>query len=684
MADSTNLNSKIKLNQLDAELDTLLDEAELSITALDTYETEEDIIDKLLLDQDIDGSDLSAGMDDDFDLVDIETNAHSIGTGINPSVELDIHDNFPLDFLDTIALTPGINDKMFADPDKKEVTVVPLDTVEDEMPPLFDDTVEDEMPPLFDDTGLTEKLDDFSDFDEFNDFQDFQQPEIVEDGESDTDLSIEAVQHEIIEPIEMTSDINLKEIGLIDDVTELAAIDEAVEYDEFADDFDENNNIYSALPSTDSSIEESSQFHNEDVNNTQEPDNAISPDDFDITAGIDDDLINTLDQEDQLLQHSELADIPAETPTAGDVTNSSPELSPDIIAQLSESIGISSLMQFKSDQENFNKKNKKQMTDIETQAKKSSVMAYIALGFGVTSLITAVVMSVMFFRSKSEVAQLTGLVTTLHEDLSRITATNLAHHEQNLENTPIDPALVEKDMVLHGNPDIHSTEVKPDSASASNNASHETEHKEADQKEESKSLVSAAEKEHSSNESVKTESPAQTIVSHETENKPEEQHHNETSKSSEKIAVQADPSPLPIDTPKNQAPPKPEQSQIAHQKPLDEDIPKQALIEKKKVTTSTTKKAALKHKQNTAKVTTTATSDWSVNLIAYKQQWYANSKADEFKKKGIPVDIVPVTLNKVTWYRLRVGGFNDKNDASAYAGRVKKALNLNSVWVGNK
>jgi cell division protein FtsN len=77
------------------------------------------------------------------------------------------------------------------------------------------------------------------------------------------------------------------------------------------------------------------------------------------------------------------------------------------------------------------------------------------------------------------------------------------------------------------------------------------------------------------------------------------------------------------------------------------------------------------------------TADWSVNLIAYRQQGYAKSKAAEFGKKGVPVEVVDVKVGRDTWYRLCVGGFRNRNEAASYAAKVKKTLKLSSVWVGN-
>jgi hypothetical protein len=73
--------------------------------------------------------------------------------------------------------------------------------------------------------------------------------------------------------------------------------------------------------------------------------------------------------------------------------------------------------------------------------------------------------------------------------------------------------------------------------------------------------------------------------------------------------------------------------------------------------------------------------DWTVNLVSFKQDWYAKKKATEFKNKGIPVEIAPVVVKGDQWYRLRVTGFKTKYEAGSYASRAKKALNLSSVWV---
>jgi hypothetical protein len=72
---------------------------------------------------------------------------------------------------------------------------------------------------------------------------------------------------------------------------------------------------------------------------------------------------------------------------------------------------------------------------------------------------------------------------------------------------------------------------------------------------------------------------------------------------------------------------------------------------------------------------------WVVNLVSFKQEWYAKRKSSEFQKKGVPAEVVQVKVKGENWFRLRVKGFKSKYDAAAYAVKVKKTLNLSSVWV---
>ncbi|AEF99685.1 SPOR domain-containing protein [Methylomonas methanica] len=82
-----------------------------------------------------------------------------------------------------------------------------------------------------------------------------------------------------------------------------------------------------------------------------------------------------------------------------------------------------------------------------------------------------------------------------------------------------------------------------------------------------------------------------------------------------------------------------------------------------------------------AKKPPVAEDNWVVNLVAFKQDWYAKRKAEEFAGKGVQAKVVKTESKGETWYRLSVDGFKSQYEAAAYAARVKKTLNLDSVWV---
>jgi cell division protein FtsN len=73
--------------------------------------------------------------------------------------------------------------------------------------------------------------------------------------------------------------------------------------------------------------------------------------------------------------------------------------------------------------------------------------------------------------------------------------------------------------------------------------------------------------------------------------------------------------------------------------------------------------------------------NWAVNLIAFKQDWYAKRKAEEFAAKGVPAKVSRSEAKGETWYRLSVDGFKSQYEAAGYAAKIKKTLNLDSVWV---
>ncbi len=72
---------------------------------------------------------------------------------------------------------------------------------------------------------------------------------------------------------------------------------------------------------------------------------------------------------------------------------------------------------------------------------------------------------------------------------------------------------------------------------------------------------------------------------------------------------------------------------------------------------------------------------WVANLLSVRQSEYAQQKAADFAKQGIPVAVVPVNVNGQTLYILRSSGFSTQDQALQYATKAKKALNLSSILV---
>ncbi|MFM8342637.1 MAG: SPOR domain-containing protein [Methylomonas sp.] len=105
-------------------------------------------------------------------------------------------------------------------------------------------------------------------------------------------------------------------------------------------------------------------------------------------------------------------------------------------------------------------------------------------------------------------------------------------------------------------------------------------------------------------------------------------------------------------------------------------------IEKIKATPVVTAPPAVS-KVDTKKPEPVASTNWSVTLMGSKHDWYALRKADEYASKGFPAKIVKGQNKGESWYRLSVDGFNSQHDADAYAAKVRKSLNLDSVTVSH-
>ena len=693
MADSTEMKSKNNPNRRDAELDAMFDEAELSLSALDSPETDDDVIDKLLLDAGfdvnedlpslIDDSVFADEFDEDFDLADISTDPPASDADIDPDDKFNEDHDFPMDLLESIANPDDEPQLDFtAEPavlDDEIVPIVALDSNQDDI-----DTPDEDIA-VFDDKNLIDTIDEFSNLDEFSDFQDFQDPttlnnEAAADTSSSPGTAVPNDNASVQEAVDL-SGVDIEESDLIVDVADLTELDTPVDYDEFGDDFDDDISPVPAL--TPVKADENQPASDEDFQPYDESDDNEITDDFDITAGIDDDFINSLEQNEYSEFNEQESAATADATEIEALSADPSKTTAEDLAGLIEAAGIPLLMQFKSDQETLNKKSKKQITDFETNVKKTNTITYVALGVAIVSLITAAVLGFMVYGAKTEIAKLTAIVTVLETQIPGISTKKITDDPANLtdaEKSQHTATLPENPA--QSNPEIAKEEHKPETETIKTVP--EPENHLTDQQTppaEVAAKSTSASEPHHPEEPAKAEEHGQAIPEpHDVESKKIDSP-KESTAVSEKKPAGSDEATSPLETIKTESHSIPEKTQPEEPKPSDIKKAKLDKADNKKSTTPTAKKKiTVKNNHKTAP----AVSNWSVNLIAYKQQWYASSKANEFINKGIPVEIIPVKLNNVTWYRLRVGGFSDKVDATAYAGRVKKALNLSSVWVGNK
>lgn len=693
MADLTNRKATNRPGNPPRDLDAMLDEAELSITPLDNPEEDEDAIDRLLMDAGFDTEnepsrviDESVVTDeydefgDDFDLTGMSADAPISDVEINPADELKKDAEFPLDLLDSIVVTTDEQPDTFtALGGDEEATAEPLNA----LPKNEIDQPAAEATEALDESNLTDQLEEFSDFDEFSDFQELQEPEIIEDNHDEAALTAAADSDETkkqqAQPATMAYS---EENDFIVDVAELAALDQTPDYDEFGDDEEDYlNSVSASAPSV--NPDQSQPTENEATPATVNTDDIAASADFNITADFEDDLINGSDQAETWPENPVAQDVEPELSpheTIADATT--PQQTSDNAFSPADAASLAALMQFKSEQESINKKYKKDIADSAANAKKVPMMTYVALGFALVSLIAAVVLGVMAYGAKTELAKLTESATA-SKNTGAVATNNSNPVKPNTVPNPTEPKADENIHSLAAKPDSSPDTAKHEPSSTPETDDHAAEAKAAlhDPKtdvvtpENSASLI---EKPHAAIEPPHHDQAAPSTASHPTENKPVEPPQETIAAATTNTAL-SEPKATPDDTEKNKIPTTPEKKPETEH-PSSEKKEAKTITEKKKTPVAMTKKTAAKKKPTPV----TAAANWSVNLIAFKDQWYAGSKAAEFAQKGVPVEIVPVRIGNVTRYRLRVPGFSDKEEAAAYKRRVEKALNLSGVWVDKK
>ncbi|MCK9394472.1 MAG: SPOR domain-containing protein [Methylobacter sp.] len=341
---------------------------------------------------------------------------------------------------------------------------------------------------------------------------------------------------------------------------------------------------------------------------------------------------------------------------------------------------------------------KKQLEDAENKVKKAKLFSYVALGFGAVALSAAAVLGVMMYGAKTEVAKLNAEVSTLEASLAKNAANNPNEEINAMRNSVVQLNQQVNGLIteLKGNPqfpvDLLNNKV-PDIVAKQDMVSKALDMLQVKMggpagKTASEPAVAEPPKaepvhEHEPAPAPAASTPVKEVKTQETapvkaavEHAPAKETlapakdgaaAHKTAQAKEKVAHEPVPAPVPakVEAVPETAPAKVKtQPEAIKAKPVTAEkvVSKQEPVKERKPETP---------------------GKWGVNLVAFKQEWFAKSKAAEFARQGIFAEVIPVHEKNTTMYRLRVGGFKSKQEARANTDRIKKTLNLDSVWVSD-
>lgn len=498
----------------------------------------------------------------------------------------------------------------------------------------------------------------------------------------------------------------------LDDDTDLNEIDDFFQLDEVSDDFSTQ---------IDEQLVEAENLSTQD----SQEDDFLLPD-FDITADMDisdlgsdagikeDELTDAFGNTDFLDEENALPTFEPEAEGGNEAIVEpvpSQTLAPDTVKEDVESAKLS------FEQEDI----KKQLEEANKKVKKAKLLAYVALGFGAVAASAAVGLGVMTYGAKTEVAKLTEDVSTLEASLAKIAANN-PNEEINammssvvqlnqqvygfiteLKGNPQFPV----DLLDNKVPDIVAKQEMVSKALAmlevkvgglEGKVSSEPPVAEPTKVEAAHQSAPAKEEHAHELAPVKTNdahAPIKAGVTHESEPakpslaKKEPAHESVPTKEGTAHEI----APSKVEANHGTAPAKVDavpKTTVAKVEAVTKNTPVKvvAVPEAAKVIAPPEavtpkpiipQKAVVKQEPVKPKKSETA-AIWGVNLVAFKQEWFAKSKAAEFARQGVYAEVIPVPGNM---YRLRVGGFKSKAEANANKDRIKRALNLDSVWVSD-
>ncbi|MFI3156292.1 MAG: SPOR domain-containing protein, partial [Methylococcaceae bacterium] len=536
-----------------------------------------------------------------------------------------------------------------------------------------------------------DQADDFPDFDSLGD--DFDASDLIQDDdvEASASAALSAGKEEVngLQDDDNNFDSLLMEAGLD---TEDAQEQTAGKKDEFGDDADLDD-FFQLDEVSDDFSNEKGEVQLEETAQDNREDDFLLPD-FDITAdteisddmklpdmggntGIEDELANVFgdsdfSDEDEVTQtlEPETTELKPETGDTDTVEHASVNLSP-----------------FEFEHEDL----KKQLDEAEKKVKKTKLFGYAALGFGAVAVSAAVGLGVMTYSAKNEVSKLTETVSTLEANLAKSAASN-PHEEINAMrnsvvqlNQQLDGFITELKETPQFPVDLLNSKV-PDIAAKQGMVSKALDMLQAKMGGEEKLSSAQPVIEPAKAEAAHEHAPAKEGPVHESAAAKEATAHKTTppkEESAHEVASAKEGSAHEIAPTKDRAL---HEAALAPAKieAVHEAVPTKVKVEPEPVKAKpiTAVKAVVKEEAVSVEKPTVP-GKWGVNLVAVKQEWYANSKVAEFARRGIYAEIVPVQGNNMTMYRLRVGGFKSKAEATSNIARIKQALNLDSVWVSD-
>jgi cell division septation protein DedD len=706
---------------------------DLSLAISDEHEDDEDAIDRLLMDAGIDADDMSMPVIDDADDVSVSATDDADDVPMPPVID----DTDALDELDEFSDFSDFNEPDMAsvqEHDEPEAAVAEIeesgmnevDDTDEELDDFSDfsdfneldmisleidepeQAAEDLSTPVA--AGLPDEIDDFSvpgdDLDETAMIQD---DEIEALALTESDLTAVDMQQQAIDD-ESLNDLQGDENDIDDLLLDSGSdsedlLEQAAGKDElFGDDVDLSEiadlfQLEEAPEGFSREIEED-QLAETEQSSPDEGDFLLP--DFDITADMEtagmednaevkeDDFTDAfadaafLNEEDETVPAFEPEKAALKPESDAAALESQPK---QAVATAVEDIGNAGMSSLGSDQEDL----KKQLQDAENKVNKTKRFSYAALGFGAVALSAAAGLGVMAYGAKSEVSKLTEQVSTLEASLAK-----------NIENNPNEEINALMNSVVQLNQQVYGfiTQIKETPQFPIDLLNNKVSDIVVKQDMVSKVLdrlqvkIGGEEGKISFKplvtEPAKVEPvPAKEEQAHEiapTKAKVEAvkegaaQGHAATKEQAVHNVI----APVKEKTKQEAAPAKQEVTPTKVETTA-ESIPAKAKTQPEAVPAKpiTPPKADVKEEPVKASQQAATAGKWGVNLVAFKQEWFAKSKAAEFARLGVFAEVIPVHERNSTMYRLRVGGFKSKAEAFSNADSIKKTLNLDSVWVSD-